>query len=165
MSHDAKTQSILAFLESQAEAYPALAGELTQMSDLYTRKLWHQLTLSLQAVAATEGSAPLLQPLYDTFVSDFKHKLNKLALAQLQVAVAHQIVGEPWLFDCVFSERAVTDYRGVLGGDADLARAFNQSMRQSGLLKADAKLYTHAALTDADMDQILGAVKKAAQSL
>jgi len=53
----------------------------------------------------------------------------------------------------------------VLGGDADLARAFNQSMRQSGLLKADAKLYTHAALTDADMDQILGAVKKAAQSL
>ena len=91
MSHDAKTQSILAFLESQAEAYPALAGELTQMSDLYTRKLWHQLTLSLQAVAATEGSAPLLQPLYDTFVSDFKHKLNKLALAQLQVAVAHQM--------------------------------------------------------------------------
>ena len=39
------------------------------------------------------------------------------------------------------------------------------SMRQSGLLKADAKLYTHAALTDADMDQILGAVKKAAQCL
>jgi len=90
MAHDAKTQSILSFLEAQAAAYPAVAGELTQMSDLYTRKLWHQLTLSLQAVAAMEGSAPLLQPLYDTFVSDFKHKLNKLALAQLQIAVARQ---------------------------------------------------------------------------
>ena len=79
--------------------------------------------------------------------------------------IDHQIVGEPWLFDCVFSAHAVIDYRGVLGGDADLAKAFNRSMRQSGLLKADAKLYTHAALTDTDMDQILSAVKQAARSL
>ncbi|MGB1148181.1 MAG: aminotransferase class III-fold pyridoxal phosphate-dependent enzyme, partial [Alphaproteobacteria bacterium] len=79
--------------------------------------------------------------------------------------IAHQIVGEPWLFDCVFSERAVEDYRGVLGGNTTLAKAFNDSMRQSGILKSDAKLYTHAALTDGDMDQILSAVEKAAKSL
>ena len=79
--------------------------------------------------------------------------------------IAHQIVGEPWLFDCVFSERAVEDYRGVLGGNTTLAKAFNDSMRQSGILKSDAKLYTHAALTEGDMDQILSAVEKAAKSL
>ena len=79
--------------------------------------------------------------------------------------ISHQIVGEPWLFDCVFSERSVVDYRGVLGGDADLARAFNQSMRASGILKADAKIYTHAALTAEDMDRIVTAIHDAAAQL
>ena len=79
--------------------------------------------------------------------------------------IAHQIVGEPWLFDCVFTDRAVQDYRAVLGGDASLAGAFNRSMRESGILKADAKLYTHAALTPEDMDQIVSAVETAAKSL
>ncbi len=84
-------QQILSFLEAQAEAFPLLAGELTQMSDLYTRKLWHQITLLLQAVSQMDGVGPLLQPLYETFVVDFKHRLNKLALARLQVAVAKQM--------------------------------------------------------------------------
>lgn len=79
--------------------------------------------------------------------------------------IAHQLVGEPWLFDCVFSPRAIHDYRGVLGGDADLAKAFNASMRASGILKADAKIYPHAALTEVDMDQITSAIHAAAQSL
>mmetsp|Transcript_12906 Transcript_12906/g.33052 ORF Transcript_12906/g.33052 Transcript_12906/m.33052 type:complete len:394 (-) Transcript_12906:219-1400(-) len=88
MSHDAKTQTILTFLESSAAAHPSLAGELAQMTDLYTRKLWHQLTLLLLTVFKADGVGPLLQPLYDTFIVDFKHRLNKLALARLQITVA-----------------------------------------------------------------------------
>uniref|UniRef100_A0A7S2CM25 PCI domain-containing protein n=1 Tax=Haptolina brevifila TaxID=156173 RepID=A0A7S2CM25_9EUKA len=91
MAHDAKTQAILAFLDTSAETHPIFAGELAQLSDLYSRKLWHQLTLLLQALSQREGAAPLLQPLYETFVSDFKHKINKLTLAQFQVAVARQM--------------------------------------------------------------------------
>ena len=91
MAFDAKSKALLDFLEQQAEKAPHVAGEFAQMSDLYTRKLWHQLTLALESFAATENTGPLLQPLYETFVSDFKHKLNKLALARLQVAVAKQL--------------------------------------------------------------------------
>jgi 26S proteasome regulatory subunit N9 len=91
MSHDAKTQQIITFLKGQGEASPALQGEFAKMSELYQGKLWHQLTLLLNTVSRMESAAPLLQPLYDTFVSDFKHKLNKLALARLQVAVARQM--------------------------------------------------------------------------
>jgi len=91
MAFDAKTKELLGFLEGEAAKAPHVAGEYAQMSDLYGRKLWHQLTLLLEAFAATEGTGPLLQPLYDTFVSDFKHKLNKLALARLQVTVAKQM--------------------------------------------------------------------------
>jgi len=78
-------------LEQKAEAFPTLAGELVQMSELYTRKLWHQLTLLLLSVSEKPEAAPLLQPLYDTVVVDFKHRLNKLALARLQIAVAKQM--------------------------------------------------------------------------
>ena len=86
--------------EAQAEKYPSIAGELAQMNDLYTRKLWHQLTLLVGSVAAMEGAAPLLQPLYDTFVVDFKHKMNKLALARVQIAVARQMPDAERAFFC-----------------------------------------------------------------
>lgn len=112
MAHDAKTRTIIEYLEAQSAANPTFAGEYAQMSDLFTRKLWHQLTLlldkfvaqpAIMAAAAkaekdeatkaaaeekAKAVAALLLPLYETFVSDFKHKLNKLALARIQVAVA-----------------------------------------------------------------------------
>lgn len=91
MSHDAKTQAILGFLQAQAAATPELAGEYQQMEDLYSRKLWHQLTMVLQSFVALPAAADHLAALFDTFVKDFKHKLNKVALARLQVAVAHQM--------------------------------------------------------------------------
>ena len=46
---DAKTQAILDFLQSQAEAKPELLEMFTQMGDLYARKLWHQLTVLLES--------------------------------------------------------------------------------------------------------------------
>ena len=58
------------------------------MEELYKRKLWHQLTVLLEEHLGEEAAAAQLGGLYETFVSDFKHKLNKLALARIQVAVA-----------------------------------------------------------------------------
>jgi len=91
MSHDAKTQAILGFLQAQAAAAPEIAGEYTQMEELYTRKLWHQLTQLLEAFVVLPAAQSHLVPLFDTFIKDFKHKLNKLALARVQIAVAHQM--------------------------------------------------------------------------
>jgi len=90
MSHDAKTQAVLAFLRSQAEALPALAPQLQQMEELYSRKLWHQLTVLLQSFISLPEVQPLLIHFYESFVCDFKQKLNKLALAKIQIAVAQQ---------------------------------------------------------------------------
>jgi 26S proteasome regulatory subunit N9 len=91
MSHDAKTQAILSFLQAQAAATSELAGEYTQMEDLYKRKLWHQLTCVLESFVKIPAAASHLVPLFETFVKDFKHKLNKMALARIQIAVAHQM--------------------------------------------------------------------------
>lgn len=94
MSYDAKTQTILNYLEAQGAAHPELAAEFAQMGEHYTRKLWHQLTLLLEAFVALPAAVSQLQPLYETFVSDFKHRLNKLALARIQVAVARTMTGD-----------------------------------------------------------------------
>ena len=70
---------------------PELAGEFAQMGDLFGRKLWHQLTKAIEAFVALPAAGAVLQALYETFVTDFKHRLNKLALARIQVAVARQM--------------------------------------------------------------------------
>jgi len=89
-SLDAKSQAIIAFLHSQAESSPELAGEYMQMEDLYSRKLWHQLTLLLEALVGKPGAKGQLIALYETFITDFKHKMNKLALARIQIIVTQQ---------------------------------------------------------------------------
>ena len=96
---DAKTQAILDFLQSQAEAKPELLEMFTQMGDLYARKLWHQLTVLLESFFLQAAAAELLIPIYETFVTDFKHRLNRLALSRLQVCVAKQYKEDRPAFD------------------------------------------------------------------
>lgn len=91
---DNKSQAILAFLQSCGEAKPSLAPAYAQMGELYKRKLWHQLTVALEELVGNEEAASQLIGVYDTFVSDFKNKLNELALARIQVAVALQYTDE-----------------------------------------------------------------------
>jgi len=79
--------------------------------------------------------------------------------------IAHQIVGDPVLFDVVFSDAPVKNYRDVLKGDAAKAKVFNQSLRASGILKPDSKLYTHLALTEADLQQTEAALETAAKAV
>jgi len=79
--------------------------------------------------------------------------------------VAHQIVGDPVLFDVVFTERPVRNYRDVLTGDAEKLKSFNQSLRQSGILKPDSKLYSSLALTEEDLQKTDEAIALAAKQL
>ena len=95
MAFHAKTQAICSFLQAQAAARPDLATEYTLFEDLFTRKLWHQLTVGLEAFVVREGVDDQLIPLYETFIMDFKQKLNKLVLARLLVPVARQMTSQP----------------------------------------------------------------------
>ena len=72
------------------------------MEELYKRKLWHQLTVLLEEHLGEEAAAAQLGGLYETFVSDFKHKLNKLALARIQCADADEV--------SAFAEAALADH-------------------------------------------------------
>ena len=79
--------------------------------------------------------------------------------------IAHQIVGDPTLFDVIFTDRPVKNYRDIFQADAALQRQFNVHLREKGLLKADAKTYVSLALTQEDLDQTADAITYATKQV
>jgi glutamate-1-semialdehyde 2,1-aminomutase len=76
-----------------------------------------------------------------------------------------QISGEPPLFDVVFTDEPVRDYRGTLRGDADKMRRFNMLLRERGILKGESKYYVSLAHTPEDVQFTIDAWKSAIKAL
>ncbi|SLN67496.1 Glutamate-1-semialdehyde 2,1-aminomutase [Roseovarius albus] len=76
--------------------------------------------------------------------------------------IPHRIVGDQTLFEVVFTERDVSDYRDVLKADAQKGAAYNKVLREHGLFKSPGKTYPSLAITEADLDQTHAAIKAAA---
>ena len=83
----------LEFIEQLAVEKPALAEDLSELSSLYQRKLWHQLTLKLEDCSNKPefNQGDLFVRLYNGFIADFGAKLNLLRLAHLAVHASKQI--------------------------------------------------------------------------
>ncbi|XP_042008609.1 26S proteasome non-ATPase regulatory subunit 13 homolog A [Salvia splendens] len=82
----------LQYLESLRNAHPELGEWYNTLSDLYQRKLWHQLTLKLEqfvTLAVFQAGDSLIQ-LYQNFITDFETKINLLKLAHFAVIVSRQ---------------------------------------------------------------------------
>ena len=79
--------------------------------------------------------------------------------------VAHRIVGDATLFDVVFTDRPVRDYRDVLAGDKAKNAAFNARLREKGIFKSPGKLYPSLALTEEDLALTADAIAYAVEGL
>lgn len=75
--------------------------------------------------------------------------------------IPHQIVGEPALFDVVFSESKVTNYRIHQAENQQQNNQYNASLRKNGILKAPNKIYTSLALDESDFSLFEHAVANA----
>jgi len=64
--------------------------------------------------------------------------------------VKAQVVGDAPMFDVVFSDREVKDYRSSLGDEAAMKRC-NALLRERGILKSESKYYVSLAHTEADV--------------
>lgn len=80
-----------------------------------------------------------------------------------RVGVPAQVVGDPVLFDVVFTDAPVTNYRGVLKGDVARLARFNALLRERGILKPESKFYIALAHDDADVAQTVAAIAEAAE--
>lgn len=76
----------------------------------------------------------------------------------------HQILGHSSLFDIVFTENEVHNYRSWLAVDHEKNERFNHTLREHGILKSPGKCYPCLALTEEDLEQTAKAIKTAAAS-
>ena len=126
-------------------------------------------TLSGNPVAAIAGLKTMeilrRDGQYDR-LRDLGQQLMSMATEALNAHdIPHRIVGDPTLFEVVFTDRDVSNYRDVLTSNAERTAKFNAVLRQEGLFKSPGKTYPCLALTDADLDQTRAAYRKAAESL
>jgi len=68
-----------------------------------------------------------------------------------------QVIGEPPLFDILFTDQPVKDYRDTLKADTAILKRFNQLLRARGIMKGESKYYVSLAHTQADIDHTIGA--------
>ena len=64
--------------------------------------------------------------------------------------------GEPPVFDIIFTDSPIVDYRATLTADRRRIALFNEECLKRGLVKAVNKIYVSLAHTDADVDEMLG---------
>lgn len=79
--------------------------------------------------------------------------------------IPYQIVGDPTLFEVVFTSQPPRDYRAVQAADGGRAKVWNDALRAGGIFKSPGKTYPCLALSDADLDQTRAAMRAAAAQL
>jgi len=126
-------------------------------------------TLSGNPVAAAAGLATmaiLKRPgTYERIHATGRELMGALGELLKRAGIAAQVTGEPPLFDIVFTDEPIRDYRSTLSGDADLMRRFNALLRERGILKGESKYYISLAHTDQDIKDTIGMWKDAIAEL
>ncbi|MCE2516688.1 MAG: aminotransferase class III-fold pyridoxal phosphate-dependent enzyme [Alphaproteobacteria bacterium] len=126
-------------------------------------------TLSGNPVASVAGIKTLevlkREGAYETIIGHGKRLMTAASASLDKHGVPHRIVGDPVLFDVVFTDRDVRNYRDVKSANTAQAAVFNRTMRDCGILKPAGKMYPHLALTEADLQQTEHALERAAKAV
>jgi glutamate-1-semialdehyde 2,1-aminomutase len=126
-------------------------------------------TLSGNPVAAAAGLATmeiLRRPgAYEQIHATGYQLMQALGGLLQRAGIPAQITGEPPLFDVVFTDQPIRDYRSTLTGDAELMRRFNALLRERGILKGESKYYVSLAHTSEDVRFTITAWESAIKAL
>ncbi len=126
-------------------------------------------TLSAAPVSAVAGLATLdvlKRPgTYERAFATGRELMGTLSDLLASAGLPAQVIGEPVLFDVVFTREPIRDYRGTLKGDTDMLRRFNAALRQRGIMKGESKYYVSTAHTAEDVKQTIEAWKGAIQEI
>lgn len=126
-------------------------------------------TLSGNPVAAVAGLKTLeilRRPgAYEAVFATGRALMDGMADEIARVGIPAQLVGEPPLFDVVFTEGPVRDYRDTLRADRAMQGHVNRVLRERGILKGESKYYVSLAHEARDVAQTLDAFAAAMRSL
>ena len=126
-------------------------------------------TLSGNPIAAAAGlkSLEILRRdgAFETLRQNGKTVMSHVHDTLGKTGVDYQIVGDPTLFEIVFTPKQPKNYRDVQGGDATQAAVWNDVLRQQGLFKSPGKTYPSLVLSKEDLDLTKKAMAQAAQAV
>ena len=126
-------------------------------------------TLSGNPVAAVAGLATLevlKRPgTYEGVFANGRRLMDTLSELLKKHGFKAQVIGEPPLFDIIFTDQPVKDYRDTLKADTALQKRFNQALRARGIMKGESKYYVSVAHTQADIDHTIGAWEEALKEI
>lgn len=133
-------------------------GWLMQLGTLSGNPVASAAGLKTMEVLARGGA-------YDR-LRDTGRKLQAMQSDALSAAgIAHRVVGDPTLFDIVFLDRDVVNYRDTQAADAAMNARYNAVLRENGIFKSPGKLYPSLAVTDQDLGVTQDAVSKAVAAI
>jgi glutamate-1-semialdehyde 2,1-aminomutase len=126
-------------------------------------------TLNGNPVAAVAGVATLAvlrEPgTYERLFATGQKLMDGLSAALSDAGLAAQVIGVPPLFDVMFTDKPIRDYRDSLRHDAVMARRFTELLREHGVFKNESKIYVSTAHDDADVALAIDAFQAAAKAL
>ncbi|HKU95174.1 MAG TPA: aminotransferase class III-fold pyridoxal phosphate-dependent enzyme [Vineibacter sp.] len=126
-------------------------------------------TLSGNPIAAVAGLATLevlRRPgTYERLFATGRTLMEGLQTRLDKAGVKARVIGVPPLFDVVFADGEMRDYRDTARGDAQMMRRFNQVLRENGVFKGDSKFYVSLAHDERDVATTLAAFDAAAKAL
>jgi glutamate-1-semialdehyde 2,1-aminomutase len=126
-------------------------------------------TLNGNPIAAAAGLATLAElrkpGVYSRLHGQGRALREGFADLVARAGIPAQVIGEAPLFDVVFTDRPVLDYRAFLTADTALMKAFNAECLKRGVLKGAQKIYLSLAHTEDDVARTLEVFKAALAAL
>jgi glutamate-1-semialdehyde 2,1-aminomutase len=126
-------------------------------------------TLNGNPIAAAAGLATLAElrkpGAYETIHGTGKRLMAGLTALAQRSGLPAQVVGEPVVFDLIFTGEPVTDYRSLQKADGALGRAFTTEVIKRGVVKNTQKMYISLVHSEQDVAATLQACEDALKVL
>jgi len=126
-------------------------------------------TLNGNPIAAVAGLATLAElrkpGAYETIHATGRRLMTGIAALADKAGLPAQVVGEPVVFDLLFTADPITDYRSLQKADAALGRALTSGLIQRGVVKNSQKMYVSLVHGDADVARTLQAFEDTLKTL
>ena len=126
-------------------------------------------TLSGNPVAASAGLKTLeilrREGTYERIFATGHRLKDELQRMLNEAEIPANVVGEAPLFDVLFTDQEISDYRSTLNADKQMLGKFNELLLSRGILKGDSKFYVSLAHSTADIQLTLDAFSSAIEEL
>jgi glutamate-1-semialdehyde 2,1-aminomutase len=126
-------------------------------------------TLNGNPIAAAAGLATLAElrkpGAYEKIHGTGRRIMQGLGELLARSGLPAQVVGEPVVFDVLFTGEPVTDYRSLQKADGALARAFTTELIKRGVVKNTQKMYVSLVHSDEDVARTLQAAEDALKAV